>query len=154
MIKSSEVFEKEDKMAKDDDILLETARILVNKYKEANKLFVDSSPARQALEGKIANQVFKVYGDKLPPDATFTLRISDGVVKGYDYNGTIAPVNTTFYGMYDRYYSNKGVFHFLYHKGGSIRLRNCLSHPLTLYQPMILSVAIAEAHSSIKTKRP
>jgi hypothetical protein len=105
-------FEKEDKMAKDDDILLETARILVNKNKEANKLFVDSSPARQALEGKIANQVFKVYGDKLPPDATFTLRISDGVVKGYDYNGTIAPVNTTFYGMYDRYYSNKGVFPF------------------------------------------
>ena len=105
-------FEKENKMAKDDDVLLETARILVNKYKEANKLFVDSSPARQALEGKIANQVFKVYGDKLPPDATFTLRISDGVVKGYDYNGTIAPVNTTFYGMYDRDYSNKGGFPF------------------------------------------
>ena len=110
--KVEKFFEKEDKMHKDDDILLETARILVAKNKEVNKLFTDSGPARQNLEAKIANQVFKVYGDKLPPDATFTLRISDGVIKGYDYNGTIAPVNTTFYGMYDRYYSNKGVFPF------------------------------------------
>lgn len=110
--KVEKFFEKEDKMHKDDDILLETSRILVGKFKEATKLFADSGPARQNLEAKIANQVFKVYGDKLPPDATFTLRISDGVIKGYDYNGTTAPVNTTFYGMYDRYYSNKGVFPF------------------------------------------
>ena len=26
-------------------------------------------------------------------------------MKGYEYNGTIAPVYTTFYGMYDHYYS-------------------------------------------------
>jgi len=27
------------------------------------------------------------------------------VVKGYEYNGSIAPAITTFYGMFDRYYS-------------------------------------------------
>lgn len=50
----------------------------------------------EALEAKIANNVFNVKGTNLPPDATFTLRLADGVVKNYEYNGTVAPVKTTF----------------------------------------------------------
>jgi hypothetical protein len=45
---------------------------------------------------------FLVYGKDVYPDATFTLRLSYGTVKGYPYNGTIAPPFTTFYGLYDR----------------------------------------------------
>jgi hypothetical protein len=69
--------------------------------KKVNSITSDESTYSQEL-GKA---LFDVYGTSIPPDATFTLRISDGVVKGYPYNGTIAPPFTTFYGLYNRYYS-------------------------------------------------
>ncbi len=57
---------------------------------------------------KLAKARFAVYGKSLPPDATFTLRLSYGTVKGYPYNGTQAPPWTTLYGLYDRTHSFRG----------------------------------------------
>lgn len=108
--KVNKFFENEEKMDKNEDPLLTAGKIFKDRYQIAADLNKKYKSRINTLEGKIAAQVFKVYGDKLPPDATFTLRISDGVVKGYNYNGTIAPINTTYFGLYDRYYSHKGQF--------------------------------------------
>ncbi|MFN3872966.1 MAG: S46 family peptidase [Ignavibacterium sp.] len=86
-----------------------------NTKDELNKL-LDESKVRNQRE-EILNQMlgealYAVYGDAIPPDATGTLRLADGIVKGYDYNGTRAPTKTTFYGALDRYYSFDKKFPF------------------------------------------
>jgi hypothetical protein len=61
---------------------------------------VDS--VEQEAGEKLGKARFAVYGKTTYPDATFTLRLSYGQVKGYAMNGTIAPPNTTLFGLYDR----------------------------------------------------
>ena len=57
----------------------------------------------------VARALLAVYGNSVAPDATFSLRISDGEILRYPYNGTIAQPFTTFYGMYDRSAGFNGV---------------------------------------------
>jgi hypothetical protein len=97
---------KPKKIAKDKDVLFQLSELLIPKYYSAVEVFQSTGPTRRATEERVAKEVFKVFGDNLPPDATFTLRISDGLVKSYAYNGTVAPYKTTYFGMYDRHYSN------------------------------------------------
>jgi hypothetical protein len=80
---------------------------------------------------KIGLARFAVYGKTVYPDATFTLRLSYGSVKGYPMNGTEAPPKTTFYGLFDRSYGfdQKKPFH-LPARYANLRDRINLSVPL------------------------
>jgi hypothetical protein len=55
-----------------------------------------------AASEKIAKARFAAYGDKVYPDATFTLRLSYGKIEGWTYNGTTVPPFTYFKGLYER----------------------------------------------------
>jgi hypothetical protein len=55
-----------------------------------------------AASQKIAKARFAAYGDKVYPDATFTLRLSYGKIDGWTYQGTTVPPFTYFKGLYER----------------------------------------------------
>lgn len=73
---------------------------------EARKLRTEwnnrvTGPIAAASE-KIAKARFAAYGDKVYPDATFTLRLSYGKIDGWTYNGTTVPPFTYFKGLSER----------------------------------------------------
>lgn len=76
---------------------------LTSEYRRTSGALQDEENDLQAALGRAR---FEVYGSEIPPDGSFSPRIADGIVKGYPYNGTLAPAYTTFYGLYDRYFGH------------------------------------------------
>src|SRR5262249_41515501 len=61
---------------------------------------------------KIAQALFAIEGTKMYPDATFTLRLSYGAVKGYQENGHFVKPFTYIAGLYTRAASHGNKFPF------------------------------------------
>lgn len=88
-----------------NDPLLLLTKDAAKRHETARKKLEQLNARMAALRTRLSLMMYDAYGTRIPPDATFSLRFADGVVKAYNYNGTKAPVFTTFYGLYDRFYS-------------------------------------------------
>lgn len=66
------------------------------------------TPAKQAAE-ELGRLRFTVFGQDVPPDATGTLRLSFGTVKGYDAEGVLTPWKTNFGGLFARHDAFDGL---------------------------------------------
>ncbi|MDX9760022.1 MAG: S46 family peptidase [Bacteroidota bacterium] len=91
-----------------DDALISLARRMLPRNRSAVERAQALTRDVQVLTGELGKAQYDVYGSTIPPDATFTLRISDGVVTGYPYNGTRAPSFTTYYGLYNFHHAFRG----------------------------------------------
>ena len=90
-------------VAASTDPMIEAARRVDPVWRASYAFYRDHiSSVFEAADEKLGKARFAVYGKNAYPDATFTLRLTYGTVKGYPYNGTQAPPFTTFYGLYDR----------------------------------------------------
>ncbi len=72
-------------------------------------LYWESSEEREFLEHALREQslfigqaIDAMNGPLVSPEATFTLRLSSGVVVGYEQLGTVWPASTNFYGLFGR----------------------------------------------------
>jgi hypothetical protein len=93
------------------DPMIVLARTIDSKARELRKRFENEvTGVERANYSKIARARFETEGNSLYPDATFTLRLSYGAVKGYTENGKKVAPFTTLGGLYDRASQFKSEF--------------------------------------------
>ncbi len=86
-----------DAIARSTDPMIALARAIDPDARAARKSWDDEEEGPMRLLGaKVAKATFAVNGTSVAPDATFTLRLSVGVVKGYDH----VPWATTIGGLF------------------------------------------------------
>jgi hypothetical protein len=96
-----------------NDPMIELARLVDARSRAVRKRQENEvdEPKRQA-HAALAKAKFAMDGDAVYPDATFTLRLAFGTVKGYTEDGVAIPAFTTLDGIYQRSaeQGNKGPF--------------------------------------------
>jgi hypothetical protein len=84
------------------DPMIELARVVDGPARVRRKAVEAQAEIKSQAYAQIAKVKFAVEGTSSAPDATFTLRLSYGVVKGFEENGKHVPFETTFAGLYER----------------------------------------------------
>jgi hypothetical protein len=85
-----------------NDPMIELARLVDSEARALRKIVEAQGEAKQQAHAKIAKARFALIGTSSYPDATFTLRLAFGTVKGYEEGGKHIPAHTTFAGLYER----------------------------------------------------
>lgn len=84
------------------DPMIQLARLIDPPARDIRKRFEDEvESAERDGYAKVAAAMFAVHGPQQYPDATFTLRLSYGTLKGYSAPGESVPAFTTLGGIYD-----------------------------------------------------
>ncbi|MDQ1522865.1 MAG: hypothetical protein QOE47_789 [Pyrinomonadaceae bacterium] len=85
------------------DPLIQLARSIDREARDLSKRYNNEVlGVERSSYAKIARALFETEGDKIYPDATFTLRLSYGAVKGYAEEGKQVTPYTTLGGLYER----------------------------------------------------
>jgi hypothetical protein len=85
------------------DAMLAFAQLVDPDARALRKHFEDAvEEVERQANAKIAAARFALLGTAQAPDATFTLRLAFGVVKGYAVDGSELPFHTTFGGAFER----------------------------------------------------
>lgn len=84
------------------DPMIELARMVDGPARDARKVYEAQDEIKQQAYAEIAKARFAQEGTNTYPDATFTLRLSYGTVRGYDEGGKKIPALTTTAGLYQR----------------------------------------------------
>jgi hypothetical protein len=96
-------------IAASDDPMIKLAIALDPESRGMRKKYEDEiEGAEKDAYAKIAAAQFAINGEDMYPDATFTLRLAYGPIKGYLEGGKKVPAFTTFDGLYSRATQRKG----------------------------------------------
>jgi hypothetical protein len=84
------------------DPMIDLARLIDPDARAVRKIIETQTETKQQAHAQISKARFAIEGTGTYPDATFTLRLAYGSVKGYDENGRPVPFQTTLAGLYER----------------------------------------------------
>jgi hypothetical protein len=92
------------------DPMIELARLVDPEARATRKVVEEQEEIKRQAHSELAKARFALGGADTYPDATFTLRLAYGVVKGFEDAGQFIPPFTQIEGLYERAESREGRY--------------------------------------------